>query len=245
MTTIPTIPTRASAAEFDEALRLLDHELSRLRLEEPLKIRAIGGYALLKHGVREDDRALTADIDTVTRDYSAPVQEAIRAVSRRTGLDADWINNVNLGFSEPEDIEASYQAEWIPLDMGLKNIDLAIGSIPMLTRSKIIAADTAMLAGRLQDHPDLAALLRHQGITDVAQFRAKYPDPFGEYAETDRFVHGHFGGPAPDSEPRDELDDWLALDCLEPSFANRMKDRLSERVADLDWGNDAYDGHGS
>lgn len=46
---------RKSAAELDDALRLLDRALAGLNLEEPLEIRAIGGYALLKHGVRKGD----------------------------------------------------------------------------------------------------------------------------------------------------------------------------------------------
>lgn len=184
--------TRKSATAFDEALHLLDEELAHLDLYQPLPIRAIGGYALLKHGVRENERALTADIDTVTADYSTAVNRAIRSVAQQMDLDADWINNANIGFSDPEDIEAIYDAEWLVLEMGLTNIEVSIGSIPMLTRSKIISADTAELSAREQDAPDLLRLLEHQGITSIAAFNAAYPDPFDEYPETGRLVAEHF-----------------------------------------------------
>lgn len=212
-----TPSTKRPAEAFDEALTLLDHELSGLQLSEPIQIRAIGGYALLKHGVREDDRALTADIDTMTRDYSANVQQAIATVADITGLDADWLNNDNLGGNDPEDVEAIYDARWEPQQADLKNISISIATVPTLTRSKIIAADTAELSGRAQDAPDLLRLLEHQGITSYAQFCTKYPDPFGEHPDTDELVRTHLGGRA-------------SLDA--------MKDRISAAAAELDYGDD-------
>lgn len=220
---MPNADNKRPVGDFDAALQLLDHELGKLDLGEPLPIRAIGGYALLKHGVRADERALTVDIDTVTRDYSAAVIEAIRAVADLTGLDPDWINNTNLGFQEPEDVELTYDAEWLPQDTGLKHIDLAIGSVATLTRSKIMAVDAAAVSGRLQDAPDLLALLKHQGITRLAQFRSRYPDPFDEYPETQRLVKGYFSAQVnrPDAKPR--------------SSTEAIRKWVSERVMDLDY----------
>lgn len=212
-----TPPAKRPAEAFDEALTLLDHELSGLQLAEPIEIRAIGGYALLKHGVREDDRALTADIDTMTRDYSVGVQQAIATVAAKTGLDADWLNNDNLGGNDPEDIEAIYDARWEPQDAELKNISISIASVATLTRAKIIAADTAELSGRAQDAPDLLRLLEHQGITSYSQFRSKYPDPFDEHPDADQLVRAHLG--------RASLD--------------AMKNRISAAAVELDYGDDA------
>lgn len=181
---------RKTAPQLDEALRLLDHELTHLELEEPLQIRAIGGYALLKHGVRTHENAYTVDIDTVTRDYSEAVIRAIEKVASEAGLDVDWLNNYNL-MGEPEDVEGMFDAEWLPQPMDLRNIAVSIASIPTLTRSKIMAADTAEFSGRQRDAGDLKDLLDHQGITNLAQFKQKYPDPFGEFPEAQRLVTEH------------------------------------------------------
>ncbi|WP_311245397.1 MULTISPECIES: hypothetical protein [unclassified Microbacterium] len=186
---------RKTAAELDDALRLLDHELNGLHLEQPMQIRAIGGYALLKHGVRKGDMAYTVDIDTVTKDYSAEVIAAIETVAERLGLDSDFINNYNL-MDEPEHVEQMLDAEWLPQPMGLRNIAVSIASIETLTRAKIIAADTASLSGRDRDTIDLQALLDHQGITTMRQFNASYPDPYGEYPEAQEIVAAHFPGGA-------------------------------------------------
>lgn len=199
--------------ELDEALRLLDHELSGVGLDEPLQIRAIGGYALLKHGIRSEERAFTVDIDTVTKDYSAAVIRAVETVAERAGLDADWLNNYNV-MGEPEDVEAMFDAEWEPQSLDLRNIAVSIASVPTLTRSKIMAADTAEFSGRDRDIPDLAELLDHQGITTMKAFERKYPDPFGEYPTAHELVRKHLGEAAPAQRPASryaELDD-LELD---------------------------------
>lgn len=184
---------RKTAAELDDALRLLDHELASLELKEPLQIRAIGGYALLKHGVRKGDMAYTVDIDTVTRDYSAEVVAAIETVADRLSLDRDWLNNYNL-MDEPEHVEQMLDAEWEPQAMDLRNIAVSIASVETLTRAKIIAADNAEFSGRDRDLIDLKALLEHQGITSMSQFDRSYPDPFEEYPAARDIVADRLAG---------------------------------------------------
>ncbi|WP_394941190.1 hypothetical protein [Psychromicrobium sp. YIM B11713] len=184
---------KKSGDELDVALLLLDQELEKLCLEKPIQVRAIGGYALMKHGVRTGERAYTVDIDTLTRDYSSAVQRAIEIVAEKAGLEPDWLNNDNLGDAEdPELVEAQYDAKWIPQGTGLRNIALSIATVPTLTRAKIIAADTAEFSGRTQDLPDLLDLLRHQGITSTAQFATKYPDSFDEYPAAQDSVQRYF-----------------------------------------------------
>lgn len=183
---------RKTADELDEALRLLDHELNGLHLAEPLEIRAIGGYAMLKHGIRRADNAYTVDIDTVTADYSAAVTRAIETVGAKLGLDSDWLNNYNV-MGDAEDVDDMLDAEWLPQSMDLRNIAVSIASIPTLTRAKIMAADTAELSGRDRDIPDLEDLLDHQGITTLRQFDQRYPDPFGEYPDARALVGTHLG----------------------------------------------------
>lgn len=209
---------KKSGDELDAALHLLDHELEKLRLKETIQVRAIGGYALMKHGVRSGERAYTVDIDTLTRDYSAAVQHAIETVAEKAGLEPDWLNNDNLGDAEdPELVEAQYDAQWIRQESRLGNIALSIATVPTLTRAKIIATDTAEFSGRTQDLPDLLDLLQHQGITSAAQFAAKYPDPFDEYPAAQEAVQGHF---AMKSSARIE----------------KLKADISRRAADLDFG---------
>jgi hypothetical protein len=166
---------RKTSVELDDALRLLDHELDGLGLDTPLQVRAIGGYALMKHGVREGERAFTVDIDTVTKDYSAAVVEAIKTVAERASLDADWLNNYNVMDNDPEQVEDMIGAEWLPQPLGLRNIAVSIATVETLTRAKIIAVDNVEFSGREQDAPDLQDLLAHQGITNAKQFAAKYP----------------------------------------------------------------------
>lgn len=217
----------ATADDLDNALRLLDHELEGLHLDEPLQIRAIGGYALLKHGVRTGDRAYTADIDSVTHDYSAAVVQAIETVAEKTNLDPDWLNNYGVMDNDPDQIEAMYEAEWIPQDDGLRNIDMSIATVPTLTRAKIIAADSAEFSGRTRDVEDLMGLLEKQGITSAAQFERKYPDPYEEYPDAHAVVSSQFEGGKQQGSP-----DLISL--LGASLRNERRDSRVRRADPFD-----------
>ena len=213
---------RKNVDELDAALRLLDHELSGLALDEPLSIRAIGGYALLKHGIRQGSRAATLDIDTVSKDYSAAVERAIRRVAEIADLEPGWLNNDNVLDNDPEHVENMLQAEWLPQPMDLRNISVSIASVPTLTRSKIMASEDAEFSNRLQDPQDLLDLLDHQGITSLSQFRKLYPDPFEEFPAAEQLVKAHLHPSAPGTpvKPRfPELDD-IELDPY--GFDNEM-----------------------
>jgi len=183
---------KKTADELENALALLDAKLAMLDLAGPIEIKAIGGFALLKHKIRDDDRAYTVDIDTVTRDYEKRVVQAIEEVGEEAFLDKDWLNNYNVLDNDAEHVEFMIGAEWIPQDMGLKNIQVAIATVPTLTRAKIIASDSAEFSGRLQDVPDLIELLEHQKIQTMRSFDDLYPDPFGEYPDARTWVSDHF-----------------------------------------------------
>lgn len=169
---------RRSAEEFDKALSSLDDKLSALNIH--IEIKAIGGYALLKHGIRQGADAVTVDIDSLTREYTGPVSEAIKQVAEEQHLSPGWLNTGSV-LDDPEIVEEMIQAEWIPQDTDYRSIDLSIADVPTLTRSKIIAAADAELSGRKRDVRDLIALTRHQGISSLQQFRSRYPDPFDEF----------------------------------------------------------------
>ncbi len=188
---------RTDQATLDRALALLDHELAGLRLDQPLKIRAVGGYAMLKHGMRTDpDRALTADIDSLTEDYSRQVKEAIALVGEKLGIDRAWLNNdaaADEDFGGAGYTALKVDAHWQDMPAGLPalaNIDMAMADVPTLTRMKIAAVEDSYLSDRAQDLPDLHELLEHQGITTFAQFARAYPDPDAEHARARSIVKG-------------------------------------------------------
>ena len=193
---VPTADHKCSLAQLEAALDLLDHKLMVLDLDEPVVIRAIGGFALMKYGIRAADRAFTVDIDTVTADYAPEVTAAIHEVAAELDLDRDWINNDSIIDGEDPDLVASmYQARWVR-ETSLQHtcIELYLATVPTLTRAKIIAADTAEFSGRAQDLPDLLELLRFQSITSMAQFETAYPDPYEEYPAAHEAVRQHLAG---------------------------------------------------
>lgn len=188
---------KCSLAQLEHGLEMLDRKLQALDLDAPVQLRAIGGFALMKYGIRAADRAFTVDIDTVTPDFASEVSAAIHEVAAELGLERDWINNDNVMDGEDPDLVASmYQAEWVPNNSIYECIELQLASVPTLTRAKIIAADTAEFSGRVQDLPDLLELLRFQGIRTAAQFKTAYPDPYEEYPAAHEAVHEHFAGQA-------------------------------------------------
>lgn len=183
---------RCSLAQLEAALAMLDEKLEAAGVSEPVVIRAIGGFALMKYGIRAKARAFTVDIDTVTRAFSPQVSALIHEVAGELNLDRDWINNDNMiDADDPELVESMYQARWVAdTRSSYRHIDLMIASVPTLTRAKIIAADTPQ-SGRTQDVPDLIELLMHQRITTIETFERIYPDTDIEYPEAHQAVQSH------------------------------------------------------
>ena len=60
----------SSIDDFKEALLLLDARLKEIDAK-PIQIRAIGGFALMFHGLRGDKQ--TIDIDSLTKPFPQPV----------------------------------------------------------------------------------------------------------------------------------------------------------------------------
>lgn len=184
---------KCSLTQLEQALRVLDEKLEQHSTERPVVIRAIGGFALMKYGIRARARAFTVDIDSVTADFAPQVTALIREVAGELNLERGWINNDNVMDGDDAELVASmYQAQWVAdASSSYRNIELHLATVPTLTRAKIIAADTAEFSGRTQDVPDLFELLRHQGITTFAQFERAYPDPDAEYPDAHVIVREH------------------------------------------------------
>lgn len=209
MTITATTHTSRTADQFDEALRRLDDELDALELDEPIEVHAIGGYALLKHGVHRGDRSVTADINTLTHPYSSRIRQLIRRVGEGLALEWDWLGN-DIVFDDPGVIEDMIGAEWVSINIGTRNIDVSIASIASLTRAKIIATNDSVYSGRDQDELDLIGLLAHQGIRTIAQFRDAYPDECEEYPIAHCLVEHRFASQNGDTRRVHRLDTELA-----------------------------------
>lgn len=189
---------KKSVDQLDEALIALDAKLDEYGVADPIQIRAIGGYALMKHNIRAEDRAFTVDIDTVTRDYQQAVIQAIQDVARERDLDPDWLNNYNVADDDPSTVTDLIGEDWVDQDTShLPRVQMAIASVPMLTRAKIMAAADGAISGRTQDKPDLLALIEHQGISTLDEFDRAYPDEFGQYEEARAFLGEQMTGKTP------------------------------------------------
>lgn len=219
-------PEKKTLADLDQALALLDHELGAMKMREPLQIRAMGGYALMAHGVRKGERALTMDIDTMTADYQKQVKEAIERVGDRLGLAKDWLNNDVVFDGDVEQAEAMVEARWQEMGevredwTGYANIDMLLATIPTLTRSKLVAANDAVFSGRRQDTHDLTDLIDHQGIDSLESLRRAYPGVQYDHPTAYAVVGEHLGVYEPGHAERvatqmvDEYDELLDDDGM-------------------------------
>ena len=114
------------------ALHELDGELDG----KTVIVRAVGGFALAWHNVRSD--GLTADVDSLTDDYSPDVQKAIAK--------AQWIID-------------SYGLSWELVDDGFSNIVLYVADLESLLTLKLVACEDGALSGRTHDLDDTIKLL--------------------------------------------------------------------------------------
>lgn len=234
---------RTTAAHLSTALIMLNSLLRQqiadgaLPADYRLEVRAIGGYAIMSHGLRPADAeagvdGLTCDIDTLTADYPPVVRERIAAVAAHLGLAWDWLNNDVLGeygdHSADEQEQASAEsaehlaamvgAQWqdMPgstLNQELDVIDLQVADIPTLTRLKLAAVEDLALTGRNQDLPDVLNLLRAQDITDAQALQRAYGDYLRDYPQAAYITEAALGGQRPEqitaqiAEEMENLDD--------------------------------------
>ena len=148
--------------DFEDALIMLDQELKKANIK--IKIRAIGGFAMMYYGFREN--GYTIDIDSLTEAYPEAVLELIQKVGREKGIDEDWLNtdcSTLDGFLDP----LSGEIEWQRANYSFDSIDLQIADVRGLIRSKAKAIQDGGLVPRSTDKKDLISGLVHVGIHDV------------------------------------------------------------------------------
>ena len=134
------------------ALHELDGELDG----KTVIVRAVGGFALAWHNVRSD--GLTADVDSLTDDYSPDVQKAIAKVGERRGLDKWWLNN-DVAADDAQWIIDSYGLSWELVDDGFSKIVLYVADLESLLTLKLVACEDGALSGRTHDLDDTIKLL--------------------------------------------------------------------------------------
>lgn len=146
--------------DFTESLRALDAELDARGYQGELEIRALGGFALLAHGLRES--GYTADIDTATPDLTPVERAAVLAVAKALDLPPDWLNNdVVMGYDGEttwDDVDA-LDALDVMLEADYELLDLPGGPYPR-PRERRHARDACQGEGlclrghRLRPHPE-------------------------------------------------------------------------------------------
>lgn len=137
-------------AEIEDALRDVGAELASRELRGDIVIVGGAWMALVLRA-----REATRDVDAyIAPDSAAAVREAVAAVARRRGLPDDWLNDAVKGFfaSAPETVD------WAEYD-GLR--------VQAVTADYMLAMKA--LAARPQDVDDLRTLVRHLGITTLAE----------------------------------------------------------------------------
>ena len=174
--------------DFINALLRLDARLKALNADV-LKVRVIGGFAMMFHGVREE--GLTIDIDSLTPAFDQSVLDEIKAVGNELGLYDDWLNTdcATLdGFLN----DLAPQITWLDTDYPLERIDLKVADLEGLARSKAKAVHDGGLVPRSADKKDLLSLLNTMGVSDLrslessdslSYIRTDYPRTFAFLAE--------------------------------------------------------------
>jgi len=149
--------------ELENALSMLDQELKMIG-DIKITVRAIGGFAMMYYGLR--DNGFTIDIDSLTPDYDDSVKIIIKKIGKELGIDEDWLNTdcAKLdGFLG----DLSNDIQWVKAKYSFECIDMKIADIKGLIQSKAKAVNDGGLVPRLTDKIDLLCGLRSVGINCV------------------------------------------------------------------------------
>ena len=152
-----------SIDDFKQALLLLDRKLQEMDAK-PIQIRAIGGFALMFHGLRQEEQ--TIDIDSLTKAFPQPVLDAIKSIGKELEIDEDWLNTdcaTLHGFMK----ELAPKIHWLDADYPLAKINLKVADPLGLARSKAKAVHDGGLVPRGTDKEDIIRILLSFGIEDI------------------------------------------------------------------------------
>ena len=158
---------KITVEEFDNAFKLLNEKLNSNNLH--IVVKAIGGYAMLKYGLRKDinnNDGFSEDVDSVTEQYTPKILELIKEVAKERDLLEDWLNNEPINLPEVADVID--ELKWV-LDKQYSNITLYIADIDSLLLLKVRAVEGGGLIPRKTDKNDLIKILKFMGIYDFNQ----------------------------------------------------------------------------
>lgn len=153
---------KSTLSDFENALYLLDKELMKNNMH--IEIKAIGGFAMLYYGIREN--GFTIDIDTLTENYNDEIVALIHQVGKELDIDCDWLNNdctLLDGFLG----KLSEDIDWKIGGYKFSNINFKIADIKGLLRSKLKAIEDGGLVPRITDKNDCVHILKYMGIEDI------------------------------------------------------------------------------
>lgn len=172
---------RFTLDQMNALLRDLDEKLEDRDYAGTVKIRAIGGYAMLEHGFRPDDPT-TPDLDTQTPAFDQEVMAAIREVAEENDISDHWLNNDTVlatdDVANEEDVEvadAMSHASFAPKDLGLKHIAMEVATPEMLMRTKAMAACDVYSERGDKDLDDCISILEANGATDERSAKKAFP----------------------------------------------------------------------
>ena len=164
--------------DFKAALEQLNTYLNEMSADA-MDIRAVGGWALMYNGIREN--GITSDIDTVTPAYEPKVQSAIHRVADEQNLPQDWINNdtvFSFGDEVTEDdifyYDQMLNANYVPSDLSMNKINISVADLPTLTKAKAYAVMDIGMGRTTKDLSDFMSLLDAQDIHTTSAFMDKF-----------------------------------------------------------------------
>lgn len=157
--------------DFEKALSRLD-ELLKERNYPSIEIKALGGFAMMYYGVRE--QGYTVDIDSLTSEYDDNVLELIVEVGNELDLEDDWLNT-DCAMLEGAMSKLASQIKWVNSQYHYERINLLIADEIGLLRSKAKAVHDGGLVPRITDKKDLVDLLKIMNVENVGELD-KRPD---------------------------------------------------------------------
>ena len=155
---------KVTVSDFNEALNALNEKLQKK--DKIIVIKAIGGYAMMRAGLRdtEESAGFSEDIDSIAEPFSDEVIMLIEEVGEELNLLPDWLNTDPIDL--PEVDEVKNQLTWIE-DEDYSNIRLYIADTRSLILLKTRAIEGSGLVPRKTDKNDLIKLLKYIGVTDT------------------------------------------------------------------------------
>ena len=150
---------------FEQALQMLDKRLEIMN-HPKIVIRAIGGFAMLYHGIRE--HGYTIDIDSLTKEFDLEIKSAVKEVGKELELEEDWLNT-DCALLDGFLTELEPTIHWEKAKNKYRNIELYIADNIGLIRSKAKAVHDGGLVPRKTDKKDLLLLLKINNISNIKE----------------------------------------------------------------------------